>query len=159
MHIQRGDDVEWSETARGDTEFRRKQLAADADDGTLGCSLYELPPQACSWPYHYHTGNTEAIYVLAGRPTLRGPEEAHQLEAGDYVTLPAGDDGAHQLQNQNEAPARVLIVSTMNEPDVTVYPEMGKIGVFAGSPPGGNEERTVEGFFDPEDSLDYWEAE
>lgn len=43
------DDLEWSETEHGETNFRRKTLAAAAGGETLGCSLYELPAGAKSW--------------------------------------------------------------------------------------------------------------
>jgi len=46
----------------------------------------------------------------------------------------------------------------MNEPDVTVYPEMDKFGVFVGSPPGGRGERTLEGYYHIDDETDYWDA-
>ena len=37
-------DLEWSETEREETGFRRKKLAAAAGADDLGASLYELPP-------------------------------------------------------------------------------------------------------------------
>lgn len=52
-------------------KLRRKQLGNAAGGEQLGCSLYEMPPGQESWPYHYHTANEEAMYVLAGRGTLR----------------------------------------------------------------------------------------
>jgi len=48
------------------------------------------------------------------------------------------------------------MVSTMNEPDVTVYPETGKFGVYVGSPPGGREERSLQGYYRIDDETDYW---
>jgi hypothetical protein len=47
----------------------------------------------------------------------------------------------------------------MNEPDVTVYPDSGKIGVFVGAPPGGREERSVHGYYNRDDDVDYWGEE
>ncbi|TYT61206.1 cupin domain-containing protein [Natrialba swarupiae] len=151
------DDLEWTEYDRGESRFRRKQLseAADADD--LGCSLYELPPGERSWPYHYHTGNDEAVFVLDGEGVLRCEDGETSLEAGDFVAFPTAEEGAHQIVNDGDAPLRYLMVSTMNEPDITVYPEMDKIGVYAGSPPGGRDERTVSGYYRTDDDVDYWE--
>ena len=152
-------DLEWSETERGATRFRRKRLAAAAGGDDLGASLYELPPGARSWPYHYHTGNEEALYVLAGEGRLRDDDSEERLVAGDYVALPTGPDGAHRVVNDGDEPLRYLAVSTMNDPDVTVYPDSEKVGVFAGSPPGGEGERSVHGYFRPEDAVDYWDGE
>ncbi len=149
-------DLEWTETERGETHFRRKKLAAAADAEALGASLYELPPAASSWPYHYHAANAEAIYVLDGTGTLRTPEGDTRVEAGDFCAFPASSEGAHRLHNDGDAPLRYLAVSTMQDPDVTVYPDSEKIGVYAGSPPGGEDERDVSGYYRRDDDVDYW---
>lgn len=143
--------VEWSETEQGAAHWRRKSLseAADADD--LGCSLYELPSDSTSFPYHYHTGNAEAMYVLAGTGTLRIAGEYHGLAPGEYVPFPASKAGAHQVVNDSDGALRYLMLSTMNEPDVTVYPDSGKVGVAATTP--------GDGFYRFEDAVDYWTDE
>ncbi|MFC4357000.1 cupin domain-containing protein [Halobium salinum] len=149
-------NLDWSDTDRGETRFRRKRLAAAAGGDDLGCSLYELPAGGKSWPYHYHTGNEEALYVLTGEGFLRADDGEHRLRAGDYAALSAGESGAHCVVNDGEVPLRYLLLSTMREPDVSVYPDSGKIGIFAGSPPGSDEPRTVEGYYRREDTVDYW---
>jgi uncharacterized cupin superfamily protein len=153
------DDLDWRSLERGETEFRRKKLAAAAGGEDIGCSVYELPAGARSWPYHYHTGNEEALFVLAGRGRLRLDGDEQSLEAGDYVALPAAEEGAHRVVNDSEDALRYLAVSTMDDPDVTVYPDSDKIGVYAGSPPGGTDERTVEGYYRRGDDVDYWVGE
>ncbi len=152
-------DLEWSDTERGETAFRRKKLAAAAGGDRLGCSLYELPPGGRSWPFHYHTANEEAVYVLAGEGRLRTGNGEHTLAAGDYVALPAGEEGAHRVVNDGDAPLRYLAVSTMTEPDVTVYPDSEKFGVFVGAPPGGEGERDLAGYYPVDADVDYWEGE
>jgi uncharacterized cupin superfamily protein len=158
--------LEWTETERGSTHFRRKRLADAAGGADLGASLYELPPDGKSWPYHYHTGNEEALYVLAGEGTLRvgdgesEGDERHSLRPGDYVALPAGPESAHRVENDGDTPLRFLALSTMRDPDVTVYPDSGKIGVYAGSPPGGDStERVVGGYYPRDGNVDYWRDE
>ena len=150
-------DIDWSAIGPDDTGFRRKQLG-DADGGDrLGCSLHELPAGERSWPYHYHTRNEEAVYVLAGSGLLRLDDEEHSLSAGTYVALPTGEEHAHRIVNDGDETLRYLVVSTMDEPDVLGYPDAGAVGVYAGSPPGGDEDnRVLSGFFDPEDRLDFW---
>ncbi|MFB6219992.1 MAG: cupin domain-containing protein [Halolamina sp.] len=168
MEPVNADDLAWNETEHGETAFRRKKLAAavaeraDGDrraDADLGCSLYELPPGNRSWPYHYHTGNAEAFYVLAGEGTLRTADDEHPLRPGDYVACPPGEDGAHRVVNDGDDPLRYLAFSTMRDPDVTVYPDSGKIGVFAGAPPGGEGDRDVSGYFERESDVEYWDGE
>jgi uncharacterized cupin superfamily protein len=152
-------DLDWSETDHDEHGFRRKKLAAAAGGDELGCSLYELPPGKRSWPLHFHTGNEEAVYVLAGSGTARLADGEHDVAAGDYLALPAGEAGLHQVVNDGDEPLRYLAMSTMADPDVTVYPEQGTFGVYAGSAPGSDEERTVEGYYRPEDAVDYWEPD
>jgi len=154
--------VEWAETEHGETRFLRKALssaASDNGDPGLGCSLYELPPGGRSWPYHYHAGNAEAMYVLEGEGQLRLDGDEHVIEAGDYVPFPAGSAGAHQVRNDGEAPLQYLTISDMDEPDVTVYPDSEKVGVYTGAPPGGQEARPVEGYYRIDDDVSYWEGE
>ncbi|QSW98117.1 cupin domain-containing protein [Haloterrigena alkaliphila] len=154
-------DLEWSENdpELDDVVFRRKELSTAVDADDLGCSLYELPPGKRSWPYHYHTANEEALYVLAGDGLLVAADGEHPLEAGDYATFPANERGGHRIVNDGDEPLRYLLVSTMNEPDVTVYPELETFGVYVGSPPGGREERTLEGYYRIDDDVAYWDAD
>jgi uncharacterized cupin superfamily protein len=183
MEPVNGDELEWSETDRGPTAFRRKQLGRAAGSERLGVSLYELPAGKRSWPYHYHTGNEEGIYVLSGTGTLRvGSEDEwtyHPLRPGDFVALPAGPESAHRVSNTDgegdgrgtdgdgsdategdRPPLRYLALSTMNDPDVTVYPDSGKLGLYAGAAPGGDaDERTVDGYYPRDATVDYWEDE
>ena len=157
------EDVEWIEREKEEYAVRRQRLAAAAGGEELGCSRYVLPPGNRAWPYHYHTGNEEALYVLSGSGSLRVGDDAestaHPLTGGDYVAFPAGPDSAHRVENTGERPLRFLVMSTMNDPDVTVYPDSGKIGVYAGSPPGGRAERSVEGYYRRDDAVSYWEGE
>lgn len=152
-------ELEWSELEHGETTFRRKQLGEAAGGQRIGCSLYELPAGHKSWPYHYHTANEEAIYVLAGEGSVRCADDTHRLEAGDYVALPADSSGGHRVINDGEEPLRYLAVSTMSEPDVTVYPDSNRFGVFVGSPPGGRGERSLSGFYDLDETVGYWDEE
>ncbi|WP_458187963.1 cupin domain-containing protein [Haladaptatus sp. NG-WS-4] len=130
------DDVEWTTLERGATRFKRKQLGAVVDGDQLGCSLYDLPLGRRSWPYH-HTANEEAMFVLSGRGTLRLDDEKTSLTEGDYVALPADESGGHRVINDSDEPLTYLMVSTMVDPDVVVYPDSEKVGVFVESPPGG----------------------
>ncbi len=158
MPIASEDDIDWTETERADAHFRRKQLGRAAGGRKLGCSLYEIPPGGRSWPYHYHEGNEEAVYVLAGRGTLRTPDDERTVAAGDYVALPPGAEGGHRLHNDGDETLRFLMVSTMETPDVTVYPDADAFGVYTGTPPGGDaDERPFQGYFPREAEFDYWE--
>jgi uncharacterized cupin superfamily protein len=160
-HPIRTDNLEWESHGKGSRiGCRRKPLTVAAGGSKLGCSLYELTPGKRSWPYHYHHGNEEAIYVLEGQGTLRLAKREHAIRAGDYVALPVGPGGAHQVVNTSSRTLRYLCVSTMIEPDITVYPESRKVGLYAGAAPGGRkEDRTLHVFLRSEPRLDYWDGE
>ena len=118
----------------------------------LGGSLYELEPGDRLWPYHTHHANEEWLIVVRGNPTLRMPEGEQRLEEGDVVCLPRGKDGLHQVRNDTDAATRVLMLSSMNRPDIVEYPDSGKVG--ARSVAG---ERILLGR--PGPMLDYWDGE
>ncbi|WP_458205481.1 cupin domain-containing protein [Haladaptatus sp. NG-SE-30] len=151
--------LDWTTLERGETVFKRKELGEAADGHRLGCSLYEIPPGRRSWPYHYHTRNEEAIFVLSGSGRLRLDGEMLSLTEGDYVALPADESGAHRVINDSDEPLTYLAVSTMDDPEVTVYPDSEKFGVFVGSPPGGRDDRSLHGYYHRDDSVDYWAGE
>ncbi|GAB3040474.1 cupin domain-containing protein [Natronobiforma cellulositropha] len=157
MDTTNADDLEWEETQRGDVEFRRKRLAEDGR--AIGSSLYEVPPGKRSWPYHYHTANEEALFVLAGEGYLRTADGDLPLETGDFVSIPAGEAGAHQVVNDGEVPLRYLLHSTMIDPDVTVYPDTETFGVFVGAAPGGRGDRDLHGFYRIDGRTSYWDEE
>lgn len=152
-------DLEWSETEHGETQFRRKQLGKAAGSDYLGCSLYELDAGSKSWPYHYHAANEEAIYVLAGTGSIRVNGEIFDIESGTFVPLPVGESGGHRVINDANETLRYLVISTMEDPDVTVYPDSEKFGVYVGSPPGEQDGRTFDGYYKIDDDVDYWRDE
>lgn len=139
-------DLRWSEQQHGERfGHRRKRLAGAAGGRKVGCSLYEVEPGRAALPRHYHLANEEAIYVLEGSGTLRLGREGEEVEVsrGDYVALPTGADGAHQLVNTGDSVLRYLCLSTVVEPDVLVYPDSGKVGVYAGESAGDLGEKEV----------------
>jgi len=153
------DDVEPREYDHGDRQFDRKQLGAAAGGEELGASLYRVPAGNRTWLRHYHEGNEEALFVLGGCGTLYlGPDaEPHDLAPEDYVALPAGEGATHEIEAGDDG-LRFLMVSTMNEPDITVYPGREMVGLYAGSAPGGDsDERTVSRFLDADAEREYWE--
>jgi uncharacterized cupin superfamily protein len=118
----------------------------------LGGTIYELPPGQSNCAYHYEYGNEEWVIVLDGRPTLRHPGGEDVLEPGDVVCFSPGPDGAHKLTNASDEPARVLMLSTQQEPAVAVYPDSNKIGVWPGQPRDNLLVRR-------ESNVDYWDRE
>ena len=89
----------------------------------LGATAYELDPGAKWAELHAHYANEELIVVLEGAPTVHLLDGSRELAPGDVVACLRGRSGAHRLENASDAPARVLIVSTMTMPELVEYPE------------------------------------
>jgi uncharacterized cupin superfamily protein len=100
-------------------------VGAQAGARELAANVYELDPGAVGSPLHVHHANEELLLVLAGTPSLRGPDGTQLLSAGAVVAFPRGQAGAHSLVNRSDAPVRYLLVSTTNRPDVVEYPDTG----------------------------------
>jgi uncharacterized cupin superfamily protein len=96
-----------------------------------GATVYELAPGAES-PYHWQFGEEEWLLVVAGMPTLRTPDGERVLRPWDVAVFPRGESGAHQVRNDTPDPIRIVFLSTVADPEVSVYPDTGQVGVNAG---------------------------
>jgi uncharacterized cupin superfamily protein len=52
----------------------------------------------------------------------------------DVVFFPTGPEGAHQVRNDSDAPARVLMISELHTPSATAYPDSDKVAINPGVP-------------------------
>jgi uncharacterized cupin superfamily protein len=111
--------------------IRETQLGPRLGAELMGGSVYEVDPGKKLWPYHVHHANEEWLIVLRGRPTLRTPEGERELVEGDVVCFPRGAAGAHQVRNETEEPARILMLSTDIVPEILEYPDSGKIDTLS----------------------------
>jgi uncharacterized cupin superfamily protein len=102
-----------------------------APGGALGASIWELQPGRTQFVYHFHHGSEELLIVLRGRPTVQMHDGDHELGEGDVVPFPRGPEGGHQIRNDSDTTARVLIVSTNTDPDVAEY-DSGKLAAITG---------------------------
>jgi len=112
-----------------DAPFKVRALQAGAHAGAreLGATLYEIAPGGAVSPYHVHHGNEELLVVLSGTPRLRTPAGVRELEPGAVVAFVRGPDGAHRVSNASAEPARVLLVSTMNFPEIAEHVDTGAV--------------------------------
>lgn len=95
-------EVAWEDESYGEQfMYRRKAFAAAAHGEQLGCSIYEVLPGKRPFPYHYHTANEEAIFVLSGSGILRTHDETLDIKTGDYIMLPVGELGVRQVINSS----------------------------------------------------------
>jgi uncharacterized cupin superfamily protein len=105
------------------------RLAERAGSEYLGASLYELQPGQ-EMVFHYHLQREELLIVLAGRLDLRTANGWEELPEGEVVAFPRGERGAHGFRNNGDGPARALMISEMDGPNISVYPDTNEIGIF-----------------------------
>ncbi|HKP91557.1 MAG TPA: cupin domain-containing protein [Thermoleophilaceae bacterium] len=107
-----------------------KHLGPDLGAKATGVTVYDLEPGQAVCPYHYEHGEEEWLLVVAGTPSVRTPEGTEGLEPNDVVFFPTGPEGAHQVRNDSDARARVLMWSNVVFPTSTVYPDSDKVGIY-----------------------------
>jgi uncharacterized cupin superfamily protein len=114
-----------------DVGRRAMRLGPKIGSVELGVSLFEIDPGGAVSPIHIHHGNEELLLVLSGRVQVRAPDGTQELDPGAVVAFPRGPAGAHQIANKSEEPARLLVFSTMNVPEVTELLTTGTMFVSA----------------------------
>ncbi|HEY0650326.1 cupin domain-containing protein [Phenylobacterium sp.] len=75
----------------------------------FGVNHLSLEPGSASSRPHWHEGEDEFVYVLAGSVTLRDENGEHELGAGDFAGFPAGAANGHHLLNTSAAVAELMI--------------------------------------------------
>jgi uncharacterized cupin superfamily protein len=128
---------------------RAARVAEQAGAEHLGASLYELQPGE-EMVFHYHVQREELLIVLEGRLSLRSASGWEELPEGEVVAFPRGERGAHGYRNDGGTPVRVLMVSEMNAPNISVYPDKNQIGVFDA---GRRSQRRFGALFDVDSAL------
>lgn len=134
--------------------WNRMRLARRLGGEMLGASIYLIGPGEKSFPYHFHHANEEMLLVLEGEVTVRTPDGEQEAVRGDAIIFKTGPDGAHQVINHTATAARILMMSTMVEPEIAQYPDSGNIGVFAGRAPGAS--AGLARFLDGSAEVDYF---
>src|SRR5215218_6680515 len=109
--------------------LRATRMADHAGAEHLGASVYELQP-GDEMVFHYHVQREELLIVLRGRLSLRTAVGWEDLPEGEVVAFPRGERGAHGYRNDTDELVRVLMVSEMEGPNISVYPDTNRIGVF-----------------------------
>jgi uncharacterized cupin superfamily protein len=147
------------ETDREGFRYRRARIGRQSGSEQLGASLFEVEPGEATFPLHWHSANEEMLIVLKGRPSVRTGEDWRELEEGEVVAFRVGPEGAHQVANWSDETVRFLIVSEMRAPELSGYPDTGKLGILSRPPGSPDDPDEVFGFFHREAEVDYWDGE
>lgn len=132
-------------------EYYKRELVPKENAQQCSISVYEIPPGKSAYPYHYHTKNEEAFYIISGKGILKTPSGDKDVSAGDFLFFPANEKGAHKLANTSEIEMLIYLdFDTHNEIDVAFYPDSGKIGVWG---------KNINKLFKINQQVEYYEGE
>jgi uncharacterized cupin superfamily protein len=120
----------------------------------LGATIFELDPGVRGIS-HFHYGNEEWVLVLDGTPTLKTPSGERSLRKGDVAVFRRGPEGTHSLSNDSGFVCRFMVLSSMRDPDVVVYPDASAVGAIAGDAPTAGRDAPFEAFFPTEAQIEY----
>lgn len=93
----------------------------------LGYRVSTLRPGQRFCPLHAHAREEEMFFVLDGEPSVRALSETVRCRKGDFVALPVGESGTHQLLNESDAPATVLLLGRTEATEACYYPDSDKL--------------------------------
>jgi uncharacterized cupin superfamily protein/glyoxylase-like metal-dependent hydrolase (beta-lactamase superfamily II) len=97
----------------------------------LGYAATRMPPGTKFCPLHWHTAEEELFIVWEGTPTLRTPHGTTVLRRGDIIAFPTRPFGAHQLLNEADTDAVLLLIANTSDYDNCFYPDSNKVLVEA----------------------------
>jgi uncharacterized cupin superfamily protein len=135
----------------------RQRVGMMAGAKRLGYSFFIVFPGHAAFPYHAHSGNEEMIYITDGEGILRFGKEELTVSAGTFIACPPGPDYPHQLINTGTRELRYLVVSSMDYPDISEYPDSGKIGAYATSPRGS--QVGFRALYRKDENVNYYDGE
>lgn len=128
------------------------RFANDIGAEKLTARVYAMEPGNSNCPYHYEYGVEEWLILLEGELTIRTSGDDVQMRRGDVICFREGPDGAHKVTNNGSETARFVFLSNFEEPNVAVYPDSDKIGVW----PGDDRDSIM---VERSSDVDYWAGE
>jgi uncharacterized cupin superfamily protein len=93
----------------------------------LGYQVVRLPPGARFCPVHAEFSEEELFIVFEGEPSIRTPQETLRCRRGDFIAFPTGPAHAHQVINESESDATLLLLGQNQEQNIVYYPESDKL--------------------------------
>ncbi len=154
------DEVEPVARAKGRFDVTGRRLGKPAGAKAIGIIWMELQPGKTSFPYHFHTGIEEGIFILSGTGEMRIGKDTVAVKPRDYIAFPPGPEHAHTLTNTGTQALQYLSMSNQNTTDVVGYPDSGKF-LFIGmaDPSTWPEGMWVRKMIKDQESVDYFEGE
>jgi uncharacterized cupin superfamily protein len=121
----------------------------------LGYRVSTLRPGQRFCPLHAHAREEELFFVIDGEPSVRMPAGTIRCRKGDFIALPVGDTGTHQLLNESAGPVTVMLLARNEAVEACYYPDSDKLLVDSPAPLSGRTSIMVAAHPD----LDYFHGE
>ncbi|MGA2759017.1 MAG: cupin domain-containing protein [Candidatus Cybelea sp.] len=156
------DELEFRDERAEQAQQPERYHAFDAEVGfvvgarKLGYRVSTLPPGQYFCPLHGHAREEEMFFVLDGEPSIRTLAGTLRCRKGDFIAFPVGESGTHQLLNESDAQATVLLLGRTEEFETCYYPDSDKLLVDMEEPVKGDR-RSILLRATPE--LDYFDGE
>lgn len=93
----------------------------------LGYWMVTLPPGSRFCPVHAELSEEELFVVFDGEPSIRTPKGTIRCRRGDFIAFPTGPDHAHQVLNESDKDATLLLLGENKRDAMTYYPESDKL--------------------------------
>ena len=78
-------------------------------------------------PVHAELSEEELFVVFEGEPSIRTPHETLRCRKGDFIAFPVGLRHAHQVINESDSEATLLLLGQNQEQALCYYPESNKL--------------------------------
>ena len=119
-------DVEEREFERGPTKAKGRFIARHLGARRTSLNWSEIAPGATAARPHCHSGIEELFVVLGGEGVVRLGDEEHPVREGSLVCRPAASQVPHSF-HAGDGPLTLLAYSDINNDDMVLYPESGKV--------------------------------
>ena len=113
---------------------QRTKLGDVAGLTQFGVNLLRLPSGAWSSQRHWHTGEDEFVYVVAGEVVLVSDGGEEVLREGDAAGFAANNGDGHCLQNRSAREAVVLEIGSRVAGSIGHYSDIDMVAPAGGKP-------------------------
>lgn len=86
--------------------------------------IHTVPPGKINFPFHEHSAQWEAYYILTGKGQVRTEDGKSKIKAGDYLVFQPGE--SHQIINNSSEDLTFMVIADQPVSDAIYYPESGK---------------------------------
>ena len=105
------------------------------DSGLLekcAAAFVEIEPGNFAYSYHYHEANEEIFYIISGTGSVETVNGEVSIKAGDVLSFPAGEGGAHVIKNTSAAEnLTYLDFGTKSEIEIAHLPKTNQMMVIS----------------------------